>query len=88
MKAELSMLDKTHPSLFAFALTRCVSTELDRVGDVVACRRLCASEADHAFGLRLAIHIQQSIFDREQLLEMVLSLAQPTSHGITKRVRS
>jgi len=72
------MLDTAQPTLFAFALARCRSSELDRIGAAVNCLRLCASEPDHAFGLRLAIHLQHSIFDREELLAMVLSLSNPS----------
>lgn len=69
------MLDNTHPTLFAFAMVRSVSTELDRIGAAVSCLRLCPSEPDEAFGLRLAITIQQSIGDRRELLAMVLSMS-------------
>ena len=64
-----------HPTMFAFAMARSVTTELDRIGAAVGCSRLCPSESDSAFGLRLAISLQHSIFDREELLSMVLSLA-------------
>lgn len=73
------MLDDAHPTLFAFALAKCVTSELDRIAAAVGCSRLCPSEPDQAFGLRLAIHLQHSIFDREELLAMVLSLSQRTS---------
>jgi hypothetical protein len=71
------MLDSTHPTRFAFALAKAAVTELDNVGAAVNCPRLCPSEPDHAFGLRLAIAIQHSIFDREELLAVVLSLSNP-----------
>jgi hypothetical protein len=76
----------THPTLFSFAMDKSVTTELDRIGAAVSCLRLCPSEPDHAFGLRLAITIQHSINDREELLAMVLSLSQSTSRGNTKSV--
>ena len=75
------MLDSTHPTLFAFELALSHSVELDRIGQAVQCARLCASEQDQAFGLRLAIHLQHSIFDREELLDRVLSMTALKRNG-------
>ena len=60
-------------TLFQFANSECVRRELDRIGDAVNCWRL-RKETDRAFAHRLALHIQESIIDREQLLTLVLSL--------------
>jgi len=68
------MNDDQHTlALMAFANTECVRRELDRIGDAVNCWRL-RNETDRAFAYRLALHIQESIIDREQLLTLVFSL--------------
>lgn len=53
---------------------KCARGELDRIGNATHCWRLSRHESDRAFAWRLAIHIQEQIIDREQLLDIVLSL--------------
>jgi hypothetical protein len=60
--------------LATYATAQCVARELDRIGEAVHCWRLSRREPDRDFAARLAIHIQESIIDRETLLDLVLSL--------------
>ena len=67
-------------SLVAFATAACVTRTLDDIGNAVSCWRL-RKESDRAFAHRLALEIQTSIIDREELLSIVLSLARSQPGG-------
>lgn len=63
------------PSLFEHATAECVTSELNRIGEAVHCCRLFPRETNRAFAHRLVLHVQLSIMDRKQLLELILSLS-------------